>query len=449
MKFCLLTLGQKTKNGAEFVFFATNIDHISDERRRFALSPKDMHRINPNTRTMPVFRSQADAEITKKIYDRVPVLIDDAKGDEGNPWGIEFRQGLFNMTSDSDCFTNAAELERIGAAREGFKWLHTDGTIYTPLYEAKMIHQFDHRWATFETCSSSFRDVTTKEKKERGFEAMPRYWVSEREVTERLRRVDWTRSWLVGWRDVTNATNERTVIATVFPKVGVGHSLPMFILHHQSSELLIALFANLNSLSLDYIARQKVGGTHLTYTYLKQLPLLSPDAYQKSDLGFIVPRALELIYTSDTMEPLARDIGYGGSPFVFDPERRAILRAELDAFYAKLYGLTCEELRFILDPSDIHGPDYPTETFRILKKKEVRRFGEYRTQRLVLEAWDRLISPHSDSVTRSPKKGLADAAQIYNVYCNESLYSTHDGGSVTTLGVLVCESSQVRNYPMR
>ena len=112
---------------------------------------------------------------------------------------------------------------------------------------------------------------------------------------------------------------------------------------------------------------------------------------------------------------------------------------------AKLYGLTHDELRFILDPSDIYAPDYPTETFRVLKKNEVRRFGEYRTQRLVLEAWDRLISPHSDSVTRKPKKGLTDAAQIYNVYCNESLYSTDDSESVTALGILICQTSQVRN----
>ena len=444
MKFCLLTLGPHGNQSVDFTFFATNVEHLADQRRHFTLSSKDISRINPNTRTMPVFRSQADVELTKKIYDRVPVLISDTRNANNNSWGIRFMR-MFDMANDSTLFHITEQLEKRGARRDGMNWIVSEDEVYVPLYEAKMIHQFDHRWTTFDAHSSSFRDVTTKEKKERGFEAMPRYWVSKQEVTERLRRVDWARGWLMGWRDITNATNERTVIATVFPKAGVGHSLPMLILHRHSSALLTALFANLNSLSLDYVARQKVGGAHLTYTYLKQLPLLSPDAYEKSDLGFIVPRALELTYTSETMEPLARNIGYDGSPFAFDPERRAILRAELDAFYAKLYGLTRKELRFILDPSDIHGPDYPTETFRILKKEEIRRFGEYRTQRLVLEAWDRLISPHSDSVTRSPKKGLADATQIYNVYCNESLYSTHDGGSVTALGVLVCESSQVRN----
>jgi hypothetical protein len=68
-----------------------------------------------------------------------------------------------------------------------------------------------------------------------------------------------------------------------------------------------------------------------------------------------------------------------------------IIRAELDAFYAHLYGLNRDELRYILDPADVMGPDYPSETFRVLKTNELRQFGEYQTQRLVLEAWDRLF----------------------------------------------------------
>jgi len=75
-------------------------------------------------------------------------------------------------------------------------------------------------------------------------------------------------------------------------------------------------------------------------------------------------------------------------PFKWDENRRAVLRAELDAYYAKLYGLTRDELRYILDPKDVYGPDFPGETFRVLKEKEERLYGEYRTRRLVLAAWD-------------------------------------------------------------
>ena len=74
--------------------------------------------------------------------------------------------------------------------------------------------------------------------------------------------------------------------------------------------------------------------------------------------------------------------------FRWDEVRRTQLRAELDAYYAHLYGLTCDELRYILDPKEVHGEDFPGETLRVLKEKEVRLYGEYRTRRLVLEAWD-------------------------------------------------------------
>jgi hypothetical protein len=66
-----------------------------------------------------------------------------------------------------------------------------------------------------------------------------------------------------------------------------------------------------------------------------------------------------------------------------------VLRAELDAWYARAYGLTRDELRYVLDPADLMGPDWPSETFRVLKNNEERQYGEYRTRRLVLEAWDR------------------------------------------------------------
>jgi hypothetical protein len=78
-------------------------------------------------------------------------------------------------------------------------------------------------------------------------------------------------------------------------------------------------------------------------------------------------------------------------PVPFSQARRAIALSEIDAYYAHLYGLSRNELRYILDPADVMGPDYPSETFRVLKNNEIREFGEYRTQRLVLEAWDRLF----------------------------------------------------------
>jgi hypothetical protein len=117
---------------------------------------------------------------------------------------------------------------------------------------------------------------------------------------------------------------------------------------------------------------------------------LPPECYTQTDLNFIVPRVLELTYTAYDLKDWAADLGYHGAPFAWDEERRAEIRAELDAYYARLYELERDELRYILDPAEVMGEDYPSETFRVLKNREMKTFGEYRTQRLVLDAWDRL-----------------------------------------------------------
>lgn len=471
--FCLLTVGHAPT--ARLVFHCVQPSHFGDQDRQFQLSRDDFALINPNTRTCPIFRARADAELTKKIYRNVPVLIDETKPEaEGNPWGLSFMR-MFDMSNDSHLFLDKPRVDAL------------------PLYEAKMMHQFDHRWATYEPSaggggSVDSRDVTAAEKADPSFTVRPRYWVPATEVRRRvahvpkgfidvldydneqwhlqlvgqwlagyfinrgdskrgeelLRRsrpvdnmpgamISWlsvtaleqafpltagevrliTRSgsgremietliqartprWLIGWRDICRATDERTVIASLIPFSAVGHTLPLMTTG-TDHRLTAALLGNLCALVLDFVARQKLGGTHLTYGYLKQIPLLQPASHRREDIDFIVSRVLELTYTGEDLRPWAEDLGYNGPPFRWDPDRRAILRAELDAYYARLYGLTRDELRYILDPADVMGPDYPSETFRVLKQNEERAFGEYRTRRLVLEAWDRLEAEQATS----------------------------------------------------
>jgi hypothetical protein len=271
-----------------------------------------------------------------------------------------------------------------------------------PLYEAKLVHQFDHRWATYAPDGDS-RDMTLIEKQNPETLVTPRYWVSKAEVEQRLSDKGWTRGWLMGWRDICRATDERTVIASVTSVIGVGHTMPLFATTTDSTHV-AALLGNLCALTLDYCARVKVGGTHLTYGYLKQFPVLPPERYTQADLAFIVPRVLELTYTAHDLSAWAKDLGHDGPPFAFDPDRRAILRAELDAYYARLYGLTRDELRYVLDPADVMGEDYPSETFRVLKNKErIPGTEQYRTQQLVLAAWDALEVRQPATTPAAPK----------------------------------------------
>jgi hypothetical protein len=181
------------------------------------------------------------------------------------------------------------------------------------------------------------------------------------------------------------------MVTGVLPVAGVNHKFMLYLPKGLGAVGCSCLLGSLSSLVYDFLARQKVAGTSFSYFYIKQIPTLPPSAYDSTVIAFIQPRVLELTFTSHDLQPWAQDLGYDGPPFCFDPERRALLRAELDAYYAHLYGLNRDELRYILDPADLMGPDYPSETFRVLKTNEFRQFGEYRTQRLVLEAWDRLF----------------------------------------------------------
>ena len=505
VKFSILAIGPSGK--ARFAAFLLNPQALEEKERQIELEPGDFKLMNPNTLTAPLFRARADLDLTRKLYRAAPVLIreqaDKTDGD-GNPWGITF-QRLFDMSTDSRHFETAAQLSDQGLCRDGANWRHEDGRAYVPLYEAKMIHHFDHRFGSYAGLNSrpaggSLPETPDSAKANPDYEADPWYWVPEDETSLRVARVpsrlkqyfrkenaegclrvlaEWVLGtlepgdlepanlarmvphaearlrdvlggqalerdivgakiatwlgkaaagarkmqretplgdddlafikdapsdpleltgalidrkqprWLMGWRDICRSTDERTVIASVFPRMGTGHTL---LLKHQqqSAPVAAALNACLCSITLDYVCRQKIAGTHLQYNVFKQNAVLAPNQYTTEDLGFITPRVLELTYTSHAMRPWAEDLGHTGGPFAFDPDRRAQLRAELDAFFARKYGLSRDELRYILDPADIHGESYPSETFRGLKRNEIDRYGEYRTRRLVLEAFDRL-----------------------------------------------------------
>ena len=359
------------------------------------------------------------------IYWRVPVLIDELRGIVGNPWGASFMR-MFDMSTDSSLFRTAAQLASEGWARDGTDWVrlgrvqplqstialtgghnprHLDLSMgdtatrekrYVPLYEAKMMHQFDHRSGDggrldARPLSAPWPHPSEKELADPTMEVLPWYWVPQSVVEARFAEQQWGKGWTVNWRRSARSSDLRTLIACAVPKSGVGDNL-FTVLSSRDTPCLVALYGCLNSLVVDYAMRLKANGANMSYYIIEQLPILPPSAYTEADLAFIVPRALELTYTSHAMAPFARDLGYDGPPFIWDEDRRAQLRAELDAWYALAYGLSRDELRYVLDPKDVMGADYPSETFRVLQNNEIKRFGEYRTRRLVLAAYDAQVA---------------------------------------------------------
>ncbi|KQC08642.1 MAG: hypothetical protein APR55_00555 [Methanolinea sp. SDB] len=398
-KFCLLTMaGDRARSSAfDLAFFLHTIDHLNDEHRHFTLTPEEIALINPNTKNCPIFRSKRDAEITKTVYRRVPVLINESLGEKGNPWGVSF-QAMFHMANDSHLFRTRQQMEQAGFELQGNRFVKGE-EVWLPLYEAKMFWHYDHRFGTFDGVddrgNTHIPTPTVEEHADPDYIVMPWYWVNFREIRKKLEF--WSNEWLFGWRDFTNATNNRTYICSFSPIGAVGDTfLLMFPLSNITN--ILCLNASLTSFAFDFSTRQKVGGVHIKYNIAKQLPVLPPSIYTPSLTTFIAPRVVELTYTAWDLEPFAQDvlkevgkeqwntwfpqnpIGADGSPkpFIWDEDRRFDLRCDLDALYFHLYEISRDDV------------DYIMETFPIVKRKDVAAFGSFRTKEVILAKYDEL-----------------------------------------------------------
>jgi hypothetical protein len=379
-KFCLLTMApHHARNAADFFFFALSTDELKEPNRHVSLSGQDIALLNPNTRTCPILRTRRDALINRDIYSRVPLLIRDGDMD-GNLWRLSLIR-MFHSSDDSSLFRTESALKRDNYTLVGPHYT-AQTRNYVRLYESKMIHQFDHRWATYDS-EDDTRDLGPHAKNDPQVYAMPRYWLEEQELTEWLSERS-SRDWLVGWRGICRNTDERTAIASIIPLEATSDSFQL-IFSSLSAGHMCCLVASLNSFVFDYCARQKLSGTKLTYYLLKQLPVLPPLLFEgkgswndNSLTTWISSRVAELSYTAWDLQTFAQELNYGQPPFRWDENRRFLIRCELDAAFFHLYGIARDDT------------DYIMETFSIVKRKEEERFGEYRTKRVILEIYDEM-----------------------------------------------------------
>ncbi len=374
---------------AQFVFFAHRIEDLDDKNRHIELSPKDLKLLNPNTRTCPIFRTRKDAELTKRLYRNVPVLIDLSRKKGGNPWNLKFVT-MFHQTNDAELFFEPVKLENEGLKLDGNRWVKK-GQTYSPLYEAKMIQAYDHRAAGVRIEAGNWmrqgqtEETTLVEHQNPEFVVQPRYWVDQQEV---LRRIGQYPS-LLAFKEITSATNQRTMIAAMVPLVGLMNSGPIaFANGGCTPRRLTCLLGNFNSLVYDFVARQKVGGLHLNFFIVEQIPTIPPDAYDekcpwaksKKLEDWIAERVLKLTCTADDMRPLAKAAGFDEGVHKWKDAERAQLRAELDAAYFHLYQISRDDVSYILS------------TFQGIVKEDEAHGGEGETRKLVLDAYDLLAT---------------------------------------------------------
>ncbi|WP_405796203.1 Eco57I restriction-modification methylase domain-containing protein [Streptomyces sp. NBC_01506] len=401
-KFCLLSLvGRGLREpAARFAFFLEDTADLDDADRVFALSPEEIALINPNTGTLPIFRTRRDADLTASIYRRFPVLkIEGPGGDD--QWGIEFKY-LFRSANDGDLFRTRQQLLDEGWELQSNRFVR-EGEVMSPLYEAKMVDFFNHRAADVVKSETAVnrqnqpKYLTRDELNDPDRLAVPMYWVAADHeistrrngkevqvpgISKRLADMEWGRGWLCGWCDVTASTNERTAIPAFLPLTATLHTYPLMF-PKVSAFLVAALVAVQSSLVFDFSSRQKISDAHMKLFIWKQLPVPTPRILEPH-AAFITPRVTELVCTAYDMTPLARDLGDTGAPFHWNEARRAQIRAELDAYFFHLYGISRDDTDYILET-------FQSETGG-LKNNEIAKYGHYRTKDLVLAEYDRMAA---------------------------------------------------------
>ena len=394
-KFCALVFGgaERRFQETECAFFLHDTETISDSERCFALAPSDFERVNPNTGTAPIFRTRRDAEITWRIYERHPVLVDRSQGEvkERKAWPVRYVR-MFDMTNDSHLFRTAAQLDSAGFYPvQGNCWKRGE-EIYLPLYQGRMIWHFDHRANSVRVNPESTHNPYVSEPVSEALHADPdflpqtQYWVPANNVETALRK---SRGYALGFRDIARPTDVRTVIASIVPWAGYGNTVPLLL----GSDVLAVtcLVANLNAMCVDFVMRQKAQSTHLNWYIVEQLPVIAAEGYDlrfgdKTARDLVRDHVLRLTYTAHDMAPFAHDLGYDGPAFIWDEEERRHLKARLDALYFHLYGLSREDAGYVLD------------TFPIVRRQDEAAFGAYRTRDLILAYMNALAAGDADTV---------------------------------------------------
>ena len=368
-RFSLVTLYGESSNtyqSAEFGWLLHSLEEIKNPERLIRLERKDFFLFGSDKPTVPILRSQKELEIARNIYRNSSPLGKTTS----SKLCICFLGEMFNMNRDSKLFYSEKDCQ------------NPENNL--PLYEAKYIHQFDHRFASF--CDGLISDVESIRKKDPGFYIQPKSFVSTGEINRRLQNNSIRDHWLLGFRDVSSATNERTTICAIIPRAAVGHNINLA--YGLTAKDASCVLANCNCFSFDFSCRHKVAGMHVTISILKSLPIIGLENYllpcnwhkEKNYYEWFFSLVLELTYTAWDLQPFAQDCGYEGPPFKWDEDRRFLLRCELDAAYFHLYGIQRDDVDYIMD------------TFPIVKRKDEKAHGHYRTKDTILQIYDAIAT---------------------------------------------------------
>jgi hypothetical protein len=357
-------------------FWLQSIDDLQDTDRVYELRVDDLDRFSPNTGQPLLTRRRTDLGILRRIFSESEIC-----------WYAATERGRarawVSMTSASFSQYLKRECDLPGASFHNDWELAVDGQKYLPLLEAKQIEQYDFSFATYEGVSQ--KEVLAGDPRRISHAdgsllaiPKPRFWADKQVVDDFLRSKNGTRRWSFGYRDVTNVNNERTAIAAILPYVAFLQPLNgVFCSDARTAALVLA---SLNSFVCDFVARLRFTGRHLNVTTFAQLPVP-----KRIEAAYVIPRVVELVYVSSSLASFASECGYSGEPFFWNRDRRFEVKCELDAAFAHFYGLSADDLNYILD------------TFHVLKSREQKEFGRFLTRDTVLKHFETQRSALSDA----------------------------------------------------
>jgi hypothetical protein len=322
---------------------------------------------SPDAMAVMEFAAQSEIDVCAKMYGRYP------------KFGTEIKDAPYRHYM--------AEVH-MGNNRD----LFSDGDEGLPVFEGRMIDAYDYRakgYVSGRGRAAVWDDLPFGSPNK---SIQPQWRILPDNIPDKL--AGRTDRYRIGFGDVASPTNQRGLCAALIPPMMVcGDKVPTIILSADIQDHLLWLGVA-NSLAMDFLVRKKVS-LKMSYTIMDSLPF-PRDFRNTPSSREIARRAGALCAVGPEMEAFRRVAVEAGilsslDEVVEDPDRRAVLAAEIDVLVAReVYGLSKNEMLYILDPANILGEDCGIETFKALRNREQREFNEFRTQRLIEEAWDRL-----------------------------------------------------------
>ncbi len=327
-----------------------------------------IHELSPAAIAVPEFADPRDVTIARKMHARLPSFGAAITGASDRVYMREI-----DMGNDRDFFS--------------------EDSRGLPLFEGRMVEAFDYR--AKEYVSGRGRQAVWNELSfgDPAKQILPQWHILSADVPEKLEAR--LRDYRLGFCDVASPSNSRTLVATMIPPNTLcGHKVPTLTFSPPSDELSLLWLGLANSFTLDFLARQKVALT-MSYTVVDSLPL--PRRYTGTAVEqAIASRVARLTCSGREMAGLWERLpsAWVSSLPADDPKTRRLLRAELDVLVARdFFGLSRDEMSYLLDPTSVLGADCDIETFGALKRGETGNGQPFTSYDLIMEAWEALDVP--------------------------------------------------------